>query len=65
MPKASVRIFGIDDIDDFTTLKDLGPCCPGVKPPTQTPVVALYMKGTLVGSAEGADALGLLTSYSS
>lgn len=52
------------DIDDCENADDIARFLPGAKPPVQTPVVAEYAAGGLTRSAEGSDALDLLTRLS-
>lgn len=49
------------DIDSCENADDIERFLPGVKPPVQTPVVAEYAAGGLTRSAEGPEALDLLT----
>lgn len=49
------------DIDDCENAEDMARFLPGVKPPAQTPVVVEYAAGGLRRSAEGSEALDLLT----
>lgn len=51
------------DIDDYERADQLAERLPGVKAPTQTPIVAKYENGSLMASAEGAEALLLLSKH--
>lgn len=53
-----VWVFNIDDCENAD---DIARFVPGVKAPIQTPIVADYVNGDLVRSAEGAAAIDLLT----
>ena len=50
----------IFDIDDYENPEELVLVLPGVKAPTQTPVVAEYLNGRLVSFTEGPAALDIL-----
>lgn len=52
------------DIDDCENAEDIARFLPGVKAPTQTPVMAQYNSGDLTRSAEGSQALDLLRQLS-
>jgi len=51
------------DIDNCLNADDIARVLPGVELPTQTPVIAKYVASRLARSAEGAEALELLTHF--